>query len=139
MNFAGIEIARDEWLCVLPQLVKLLLGHVSTVSTCEGVVLLQSGRDLEMEHFVLRVIWSEAFIKCLHFQVSHAADIAQHSLLVLLRELIEDRLDYDKLEPQRGRDPHVDADIREDVLVVRHFIAIIVIAFHPGDPVGHDD
>ena len=64
--------------------------------------------NLEVYHHSSWVIWLEVFVKCLHFQVSHAADIAHHSLLVLLRELIEDRLDYDKLEPQRGRDPHVD-------------------------------
>ena len=75
----------------------------------------------------------------LHVQVSHAADIAHHSLTVLLQELIEEWLDSDKLKTGRILDPHVDADIREDVLVVRQLIAIIVIAFHPGDPVGHDD
>jgi hypothetical protein len=31
--FAAIEIARDEWLCVLLQLLELLLGHVCVVST----------------------------------------------------------------------------------------------------------
>ena len=76
-------MARDEWLEVLLQLLKLLLGYLIIVSTDERVILLPFGRYLELELLLaIRVIFVEKFIVCLKLQVSHAADIADHSLTV---------------------------------------------------------
>ena len=76
-------MARDEWLEVSLQLLKLLLGDISIVSPGESVILLPFGRYLELELLlVIRVIFADKFIVSLKLQVSHAADIADHSLTV---------------------------------------------------------
>ena len=92
-----------------------------------------------MEFFVLRVIFRYVFIHGFHHTVSNADDIADHSLAVPPRELVEDRGDSHQLYPVRSLDPHIEANILDSELVVLYLDASLIIAVHPENPIVHDD